>query len=146
MIARTGQVISIHATHIEVGITAPAACGQCSSSSRCHGTHDKRISLPLSPGLTPGEEITLAIEDRQLHVSALLTYLMPTLTLLLGAGLAEAVWPGNTASFLGAAAGLAAGLLALPLTSRALGLASLTPCVIPHPSNKLFTHRESSQS
>ena len=77
MIARTGQVISIHATHIEVGITAP---------------------------------------------------------------------PGNTASFLGAAAGLAAGLLALPLTSRALGLVSLTPCVIPHPSNELFTHRESSQS
>lgn len=146
MIARTGQVIGIHATHIEVGITAPAACSQCGSAARCHGPHDKRITLPLSPGLKPGDNVALTLEDRQLHLSALLTYLMPTLALLLGAGLAEAAWPGQPASFFGAAAGLGAGLLALPLASRLLGLAHLTPCVIPLGPPEISTPQESPPS
>lgn len=145
MIERTGRIIAIHSYSMEVEIATPSACSQCGSAKSCHGPQEQRIELPLSPGFAKGDSVTLGIEDRQLHGSALIAYLMPTLALMLGAGLGDALSGSNTATFIGAGVGLAAGLLAIRPLSRGLGLGGLTPSVSPCNGNGISTHQESSQ-
>lgn len=146
MIERTGRVIAIHAHTIDVQVSTPQACSQCGSSKRCHGDQHKVLSLPLSAGIATGDEVALGIEDHLLHASAIIAYLLPALSLMLGAWAGENLTAGSAGALIGGGIGLACGIGLIPVLSRVLGLQELTPALRACPTSSISTHSESSQS
>lgn len=105
---------------VEVKACTSQGCGSCRLASRCgQGLLSRwllrrtaRIRLPTELLLQPGDRVLLGLEASQLNTAALLQFLLPLLTLLAAAMLAEFL--GVTAGFklfLMALTGLAGGLL-----------------------------------
>jgi len=134
MIERPGRVIAIHAEVMDVRVdtAAAAACSHCASKKTCNGDKDHQfISLPLQPDVHMGDEVILSIPERTVNISALLIYLLPALSLLLGAALGEGIRHSNPAAMLGALLGLIAGLCAARLLAKLFSQDSLAPDVHP---------------
>lgn len=148
MIHRHGKIISIHAEQMEVAIEAEAHCASCASRAACHGSGGQLvISVPASAEAQIGQSVDLGMEEATLTRTALLTYLVPPVCLLTGAGLGDRFGHGDPAAILGAVAGLAAGLLLVRLLSRLISRESLEPCVntsfqplFPHPGAPRHEH------
>lgn len=115
-----------HAAHGKVEVTvATGGCSGCGHRSGCgigqlaEGRQQARITLPAPPGLplAAGTEVLLRLPTRHLHLAALVGYLFPAFTLLLGTGCGDAL-AGDAGAALGAIGGLFTGLLLGKLGAR----------------------------
>ncbi|MDP5237975.1 SoxR reducing system RseC family protein [Uliginosibacterium sp. 31-16] len=130
MIERQGRIIAIHANHMELAVQPEAACSACGARQACQGEKNRTVlSLPLQPGLAAGDQVALSMEAGTLTRSALLAYLLPAITLILGAQLGDWIGRSNVFAMSGAALGLAAGLLAARLLAGFFSHVELQPNV-----------------
>lgn len=134
MIEETGTVIAARGDLAEVECQRHSTCGACAANGAC-GTsllerHFGRRQILLTVhnplGARPGDQVVVGVPEGALLSASVAAYLVPLLAMvagaLAGAGAGES-WPDSAAliQVLGAAAGLAAGLMWLARFSRARG-------------------------
>jgi|GEM_PF-2809010 len=136
-IENRGRVVAVSGGIAEVHAEA-RSCGSCKGclSGRL-GDAKPLESVFFYPAaeLKPGDEVTLTLPESALATGALLAYLLPVLTLLVGALIGNTY--GDALAGCGAAAGLAIGLGLTRWLSRRLRQGCFMPEVAgkPHPFN-----------
>ncbi|WP_183632661.1 SoxR reducing system RseC family protein [Niveibacterium umoris] len=122
MMERTARVIAIHPGHMDVAVQPAAACSACGARKACQGeSADRVFALPLAPGVVLGAEVSLALEDHRLLMTAALAYLVPAVGCVVGAVLGQILGHGNLTALAGALTGLFAGLLPARVLTARLG-------------------------
>lgn len=119
MISAPVRVVSSADGVVQVLPTAQSGCGGCASSGSCgvsglgkyfaHGR--KAIEVRCDANVRAGDELQLQMSEGDLLKAGLLAYLLPTVLALAGAGIAASAGLGDVGAVLGAAVGMAAGLL-----------------------------------
>lgn len=139
--------------YVEVGATG---CGHCHETGGCQSgilgqifsRKPRQFRIANRIGAEPGERVVVRLADGETLRAALLTYVLPVLSLLLGAiaGTALGEAGNNDASAaLGALAGLAGGVLA-GLTLRRSRIGKITePVIIRRSSSSFCLSKESCQ-
>lgn len=122
MIKETGRVVAIETDGLWVETIRQSTCGSCSVKKACGhqllnkvGTgqsHHIRVLLgDLSPAdFNLGDEVAISIPEAVLVKGALLVYMLPLVTMLLGAVATSRYWAGDLAAFAGALAGFLLGV------------------------------------
>ncbi len=120
-VTQEAEVISLQSKgRVEVKACASQGCGSCSLAGGCGqgllsrwlNRRAPSLTLQTDLALQPGDKVMLGLETAKLNRAALLQFLLPLLTLLVAAMLAE--FFGITSGFkllLVALVGLAGGLL-----------------------------------
>jgi len=124
MIVERGRVIAVSLGLAEVECESRSACGSCSVNGACgtsllerfFGRKQRIVSVSNPIGAQPGDTVVIGIAEGALLQAAFTAYLLPLLTMLVGA--AVTVWLAGRfapewsagSSVLGGLAGLAAGL------------------------------------
>jgi len=119
-ITRTGQILSIRDGLAAIRVDMPESCKGCGSRAGCGGgkAGGATVQLAVPDSARPGETVTLSIAEGSLIRRAILVYLLPAVTTLLGTiSLADG---GDVAAVGGAAAGLLLGLTMLRMFGRGL--------------------------
>lgn len=119
MISAPVRVVSSADGIAQVMPTEKSGCSGCASSSSCgvsglgkyfaHGR--KAIAVQCDANVKAGDELQLSMNEGDLLKAGLLAYLLPTVLALAGAGIAAAFGLGDIGAVLGAANGMALGLL-----------------------------------
>ena len=110
-----------------------AGCSSCSQSSGCgigKMASDRGatlLTLPASAGIKAGDQVSIALPENRLTLSALFGYLFPAFAMLFGAWLGATVDGSDGATAIGAIAGFLGALLTLRI------LAGLVPGLMPVP-------------
>lgn len=124
MLTETGRVVAVDADGLWVQTVRRSTCNACSLRQGCgHGLleriHDgQRGLVRVLPGETDtaacevGDQVRICIPEALLLRGSLLLYVLPLLTLLVGAAAGAALWPAvaDSAAMLGAVLGLLLGL------------------------------------
>ena len=122
MIKETGRVVAIEHDCLWVETIRQSTCNSCSAQKGCgHGMLNKvapgrlnhmRVLLRDQPAshFAIDDQVDVSIPEQVLVTGAMLVYLLPLITLLLGTILASQVWQGDLPAFLGAVAGFIVGL------------------------------------
>jgi positive regulator of sigma E activity len=118
MMTAQGRVIAIAGSRAQVRIEPASGCSSCGSRGSCAGGKPQVIWVDAGPGVTIGELVNFALRDGTFRAAALLGYLLPAVTTLIGA--AVAADGGDIASAVGAAAGLFVGLVIVRILGRRL--------------------------
>lgn len=132
MIEHQGVIREISGDTALVSVSTDG-CSSCSHQGGCAmGRMSARqseatLKLSIPAGLAVGNTVTLSLPEGQATLGLLAGYLLPTVTLVLGAGVGASY--GDAASALGALLGLLSGLL----------VTRLFPGLIPKPSLQLAT-------
>lgn len=88
-----------------------ASCGQsCGIGRLAGGGKTALLHLSAPPGLKAGDRVTLDTDAATMSRAALIGYLLPAFTLIVGAGLGETFAGGDLGAAFGALSGLAGGL------------------------------------
>lgn len=117
MLHATASVLSVRDGMADLRIDAPAACGSCAAQAACGSGGPARLVRIAAPaGVRAGDRVSLQLPEADLNRGALLAYLLPALTTLLGCVLLAA--GGDAPAALGAALGLALGLVCLRISAR----------------------------
>lgn len=130
MIAESGRVVAVEAQAVWVETIRQSTCQSCSAQKACgHGLLSKlqsgrHVHIRALPGryslgdFAIGDQVRIAVPERVVVQGALLVYLLPLLTLLLGAYGAERLalyqavsLSADLVAFLGAACGFGLGLV-----------------------------------
>lgn len=101
-----------------------SGCGGCKSRSACgvsglgkyFSGNRKPIEVKCDAGVRAGDELQLSMDESDMLKSGLLAYLLPSVLALAGAGAGASLELGDAVAVLGAAAGVALGLLLGRLT------------------------------
>ena len=115
-----------------------AGCSSCSQSSGCgigkmaSGRPATLLTLPVSAGIKAGDQVSIALPENRLTLSALFGYLFPAITMLLGAWLGASHDGSDGATAIGAIAGFIGALLTLRI------LVGLVPGLMPAPELNLL--------
>ena len=126
---RRGDVIGLADGLATIRLERAPACSGCGSRGTCASGNaaEQIIQMPVPERTRLGDQLTVSLPSASLTLAALLGYLLPPVSLLLGAISAATCFEGDAAAVLGAGVGLAAGLLLVRLISgRVLG-ERLTP-------------------
>lgn len=122
MIKETGRVVAIDADCLWVETIRQSTCNSCSAQKGCgYGVMNKTLNvkrhhLRVLLGDCPAtdfsidDQVEISIPEQVLVTGALLVYLLPLITLLLGSLLVSQWWAGDLVAFLGALAGFILGL------------------------------------
>lgn len=110
------RVVSRDQGMTRLRLDSPGACGGCRAQAACGGGGERVIDVALSPQLCAGDRVSLQIPEEELNRSALLAYLLPAVSTLLGALALSA--GGDALAVLGAAFGLGFGLVCLRISAR----------------------------
>lgn len=119
-----------------------AGCASCGQGSSCGvgkmaaGRPATVLTLPLVAGMQVGDAVAIGLPESRLTLSALLGYLFPALSMLLGAGLGATLEGSDGATALGAIGGF---LSALIFARIVIGL---VPGLIPTPQLIPLSHPE----
>lgn len=119
MLETPAVVRGIHAGHVSVEPQLQSSCGACAPT----GCASKRLASLFRSGatrfevatdevFTPGERVTILVDERAFLAASFRAYIVPLLLMLLGAVLAGAFSGGRSGDFAaawGALAGLALG-------------------------------------
>lgn len=131
-IVRRGEVISVVHDRALIRLEPSHGCSACGNRGSCGSADDRSrlIEMATPAHARAGDIVTVNIPAASLSLAAMLGYLLPPVTLLAGAIAAEQIYSSDLASVIGAALGLAAGVLAARLGSRfAFGnVAALATC------------------
>jgi sigma-E factor negative regulatory protein RseC len=119
MISAPVRVVSADNGIAQVEPTAQSGCGGCASKSSCgvsglgkYFSHNRKtIAVQCDGGVKAGDELQLNMEEGDLLKAGLLAYLLPSVSALVGAGVAATLGFGDVGAVLGAAAGMASGFL-----------------------------------
>jgi sigma-E factor negative regulatory protein RseC len=119
MISAPVRVISVANGTARVESSAQSGCGACQSRESCgvsglgkyFSGKRKAIEVQCSVNVQAGDELQLSLSESDLLKAGLLAYLLPSVLALMGAGIASALGLGDVGAALGAANGMAAGLL-----------------------------------
>lgn len=122
MIKETGRVVAIESGCLWVETIRQSTCNSCSAQKGCgHGMLNKvapgrlnhmRVLLRDQPAgnFAIDDEVDISIPEQVLVTGAMLVYLLPLITLLLGTILTSQLWQGDLPAFLGAIGGFITGL------------------------------------
>lgn len=128
MLTETGRVVAVERDGIWVETIRQSTCGSCAARQGCGHRLLNRLGdgkqgyIRVLPGrVSPAEceindQVRIGIPGEVILRGSLVVYLLPLLTLLLGAGSAVALFPGQTSgaddgvAVLGATFGLALGI------------------------------------
>ncbi len=122
MIKETGRVVAIEPDCLWVETIRQSTCNSCSAQKGCgHGMLNKvasgrrnhmRVLLRDQPAsnFAIDDDVDISIPEQVLVTGAMLVYLLPLATLLLGTILASRFWQGDVPAFLGAVVGFIMGL------------------------------------
>lgn len=144
MLEERGQVVRTAGDSAWVRTERRSSCGSCSARKGC-GTgalagvfsaraHEVEVLNPI--GAAPGDEVIVGISESMLVRGSAAVYLLPLLTLMAGALLAEGMAPqlglagSDAPAILGGAVGLAAGFLWLYRRHRRRGRTAAAMAVI----------------
>ena len=115
-----------------------AGCSSCSQSSGCgigkmaSGRPATLLTLPASAGIKAGDQVSIALPENRLTLSALFGYLFPAFAMIFGAWLGATVDGSDGATAIGAIAGFVGALLVLRI------LVGLVPGLMPAPELNLL--------
>lgn len=118
MLETPAVVRGIHAGHVKVEPQLQSGCGACAptgcASKRLAGLFRSRESFAVATNevFTPGERVTIVVDERVFLAASFRAYIVPLLLMLLGAVVAGAFGAGRSedlAGACGALAGLALG-------------------------------------
>ena len=110
-----------------------AGCGSCGQGSSCGigkmaaGRPATLLTLPVSADIKAGDEVSIALPESKLTLSAVLGYLFPAFAMIFGAWLGAALEGSDGATALGAMIGF---LAALAIARVVIGL---VPGLLPAP-------------
>lgn len=119
MATQIGVIQHIEGTRAIVAVSVASGCGTCAKRGGCgigagtRGDKSALVDVEASPGLRPGDTVTVCVDDAGLLPAALLGYLLPAVALIAGAVAGHASDGSDGTAAIGALAGLAVGL-ALP--------------------------------
>ena len=134
-IVRRGEVVRIVRDRAQIRLEPSPGCAVCGNRGRCASGEAKpqMIEMALPAYAQAGDAVAVAIPAGSLTRAAMLGYLLPPVAMLIGAITAEQFFLNELAAVIGAALGLAAGVLAARLISHfAFGnVAALASC---HPA------------
>ena len=116
LLMASARVISLDQDMTRLRLDSPGACGGCRAQAACGGGGERVIDVALSPQLCAGDRVSLQMPEAELNRSALLAYLLPAASTLLGALALSA--GGDALAVLGAASGLGFGLVCLRICAR----------------------------
>ena len=113
LVERRGEVVSFAQGLAQVRLEPVPGCSSCGSRATCASGYaaTQVISMPLSAPAQAGDYFTVSMPSSSVTLAAMLGYLFPPITLLLGALIAAAWFEGDAAAVLGALLGFCAGLL-----------------------------------
>ena len=128
-VEREGIVIGAHAGVTRIRLEQAATCAGCGSRGTCSSASGKPqiVEVRLPQPTSFGERVTLALPESSIALAALLGYLFPAVTLLVGAVIAAGVFGNDGAAVLGAVCGLLVGLFCVRLVSGGFGSRHMTP-------------------
>ena len=117
---RGGQVVGFDRGRALVRLENAAACGNCGSRGSCAsgGKAAQVIRMDLPARTRLGDRVTVSMPSSSVALAALLGYLLPPASLLVGAVVAATHYEGDAAAVAGAGIGLFAGLLLARLISH----------------------------
>lgn len=126
MMTTTGRVINVAGPLAQVRIEPASGCSSCGTRGSCAGGQVRAVWVEAPEGVTAGDVLKISIPERAFNTAALIGYLLPAVTTLVGAGLMAAA--GDTASVLGAASGLGLGLVLVRILGRRSTTADFSNC------------------
>jgi len=137
-LTQTGVVQWVAGGRASVAV-ATGGCSSCGKQSACGvgklaaGRPTTLIEIDTAdhPGLRPGQQVSLELAADKVALGALLGYLLPALTLVLGAVIGQGANGSDVAAALGAGAGLALGILATRLLKPLLPTPRVTTAATP---------------
>jgi sigma-E factor negative regulatory protein RseC len=123
------RVIGIEAGRVWLEPMQTGSCGGCASAAAC-GTKGigtiassleaRRFAIPGNFTLRIGDEVEVAFGNRNLIKAAAVAYVMPLLSALLCAGLAQSIAGSDGLTMLGALFGLLAGFATMKFVAKRL--------------------------
>ena len=125
MLEARGRVVEVRDGTAEVRLAVASSCHGCRAQGVCSSGREQSVRIAAADGVAVGDVVSLALGEAQFSLGVAIGYLLPALTLLLGAVLLS--FAGDTAAALGAAVGLAVGILLVRLLSRRLLADRLRP-------------------
>ncbi len=121
MICERGRVVAVEGDGLWVETVQQSSCASCSAQKGCgqglmNSLHDgKRNQIKVACSshqhFNIGDEVDIAIPESALLGGAFLMYLLPLFTMLAGMGVFSRYFAADGMAALGAALGLAAGLV-----------------------------------
>ncbi len=124
MMTTTGRVINVAGTMAQVRIEPASGCSSCGTRGSCASGSARAVWIEAPQGTTAGDTLNISITEGAFRSAALLGYLLPAVTMLIGAGVTAAA--GDLAAALGAAAGLGLGLVLVRILGRRATTADFT--------------------
>ncbi len=116
LVTATARVAEAHNGVAEVHFDTASACGTCGAQSVCGSGRARSMRISVAANVQSGDCISLQIPESELHLGAILAYLLPAVTTLLGGVMLAS--GGDTLAALGATLGLGFGLICLRLLAR----------------------------
>lgn len=118
-----GTVLSIAAGQAVIGVAVQgcSSCGQkksCGIGKLAGAGKTTQVTLPAPDGLSVGDIVTLSVPQSAINRAALLGYLLPATSLVIGSVIGQTALGSDLGAALGAAGGIAAGLLLVRLLPR----------------------------
>jgi positive regulator of sigma E activity len=111
-----GRVIEIRDGAAELRLASTSSCRGCRAQGVCGSGREQSVRIAAPAGLAVGDVVSLQLGEAQFSLGVAIGYLLPAVTLLLGAVLLS--FAGDAAAVFGAALGLAIGLLLVRLFAR----------------------------
>ncbi|MFC3854173.1 SoxR reducing system RseC family protein [Salinispirillum marinum] len=130
MMEEQATVVAVEEGRVWVETIRSSACQTCSARAGCgqslmgkvisNDTQAQKnyLSIPTERILLAGQAVLIGIPERAFLVGSFWLYLVPLLTLLIGALVFDALWGNDSMAFLGAIVGLAAGALVVRLRTQ----------------------------
>lgn len=149
MVEERGYIVRVAGERAEIEFIRQTTCGSCEARSACgggvlgslFGRRQHRVWLENQVAGSPGDQVVVGIEERDFVTTSLVAYLIPLLTLFLGAIAADALWPSNVQgeipAVLGGITGFGLGVFALrswqdnPARSQTLRILRKEPITAP---------------
>lgn len=119
MIETTARVLAVEPGVAWVELRRGSACSGCSAGSGCGtaalaavlGTSRRRLPVSDGIGVAVGDRVVIGVAEGALTRASLLAYLLPLMTLLSAASLAQSTGAGEGAVALAGLLGLGLGML-----------------------------------
>jgi positive regulator of sigma E activity len=116
MMTTTGRVINVAGPLAQVRIEAASACSNCGTRGSCASGQTRAVWVEAPEGVKSGDVLQISISESAFNTAALIAYLLPAVTTLIGAALMATA--GDSAAVLGAMSGLGLGLVLVRLLGR----------------------------
>ncbi len=116
MLKARGRVIEVRDGTAELRLTTTSSCHGCRAQAVCGSGREQSVRIAAPADLAVGDVVSLQLGEAQFSLGVAIGYLLPALTLLLGAILLS--FAGDAAAVVGAAIGLAIGILLVRLLAR----------------------------